>query len=256
MLTSRFTVLISGEDSDRAREAAGVTQTNTDALMVVSLSADQSRVAALSLPRDTVDIPMPDGSLYRGKVNSIERELGIDALVAAMSSLLGIEIDAYVQVDMDDFVQIVDAVGGVDVEVQSPLSDPRLGLALPAGPAHLDGAQALSYTRTRVDMDYARAARQQQVLLALVAKYVDPSTTWSLPALLANLTALQTDLDLDQLPTLLELGRRSVDAEVVGTVLGPPRFALFQGIEGPVRGWVMIPNVPEIRAYARELMGD
>jgi LCP family protein required for cell wall assembly len=256
LLSSRFTVLLSGLDSDRWREAAGITETNTDALMVVSLSPDQSQLVLLSLPRDTVDIPMPDGSIYRGKVNAIERDLGIDALRDAVASLLGIRIDGYVQVDMDNFVRLVNTVGGIDVVVQTPVVDPGLGLNLQPGPAHLDGSQALYYSRTRVDLDYARAARQQQVLLAMVERYVDPSTQWSLPSLLVHLDSLKTDLDLASLPTLLELGRRAQDAGVTGTVLGPPRFALFQGIEGPERGWVMIPNVAEMRAYARSLIPD
>jgi LCP family protein required for cell wall assembly len=256
MLTSRLTVLVSGVDSDRWREAGGVTETNTDALMVVSLSADQSQLVMMSLPRDTVDIPMPDGSTYRGKINGIERELGIDALRDAVASLLGIEIDAYVQVDMDNFVRLVNTVGGIDVMVETPVVDPNLGLNLQPGPAHLDGSQALYYTRTRVDLDYARAARQQQVLRALIARYVDPETEWSFQSLLVHLDSLKTDLDLSRLPTLLELGRRAQDAEVIGQVLGPPRFALFQGIEGPERGWVMIPNVPEMRSYAGSLIPD
>jgi len=106
-------------------------------------------------------------------VNEIARQLGIEALRGAMATLLGVPIDRYVQVDMDDFASIVDAVGGVDVEVETRLSDPKVNLFLEPGPAHLDGVQALGFSRTRVDSDYGRAGRQQQVIIALVRKWLD-----------------------------------------------------------------------------------
>jgi LCP family protein required for cell wall assembly len=255
MLARRFTVLVVGADSNQARRARGE-DVNTDALMVVSVSADKSRIAMLSLPRDTVDIPMPDGSIYHGKVNAIAQRLGIETLRGAMATLIGVPIDRYIRVDMDDFRWLVDAVDGIDVEVKTRIADSQVHLFLDPGPAHLDGAQALSFSRSRADSDYARAGRQQQVILALARKWLDPG----LAALLemARLRdSLETDIGADELPTLLEIGRRSATAEVTGAVLQPPRFSLFVGIEpNSIRGWVMIPNVPEIRAYARSLIFD
>jgi polyisoprenyl-teichoic acid--peptidoglycan teichoic acid transferase len=255
MLARRFTVLVVGADSNQARRARGE-DVNTDALMVVSVSADKSRIAMLSLPRDTVDIPMPDGSIYHGKVNAIAQRLGIEALRGAMATLIGVPIDRYIRVDMDDFQWLVDAVDGIDVEVKTRIADSQVHLFLDPGPAHLDGAQALSFSRSRADSDYARAGRQQQVILALARKWLDPG----LAALLemARLRdSLETDIGADELPTLLEIGRRSATAEVTGAVLQPPRFSLFVGIEpNSIRGWVMIPNVPEIRAYAGSLIFD
>lgn len=257
MLASRFTVLVLGEDTSVARRASGTTITNTDTVMVVSVSADQSSVVALSIPRDTVDIPLADGRIYRGKVNGIVYDLGLEAARGAVATLLGIEIDAYLEIDMDDFVWMVDAVGGVDVEVAGRLYDPRIGVDLQPGPSHLDGAQALAYTRTRNDSDYARAARQQQVLVELAHRWVDPGSGAARIDLLTHLGSLRTDIALSQLATLVEIGRRSVDAEVTAIVMQPPRFAYFVGIEpGTARGWVMIPNVAEMRSVARSLIPD
>jgi LCP family protein required for cell wall assembly len=256
MLAKRFTVLVAGADTSAVRRARGETDENTDALMVVSVSADKSQIAILSLPRDTVDIPMPDGSIYRGKVNGIAQRSGIDVLRGAMASLLGVPIDRYIRIDMDDFAWMVDAVGGIDVEVKSRLADPQVQLFLDPGPAHLNGAQALSYSRTRVDSDYGRATRQQQVIVALARKWLDP-----LPGTLIGavrlLDSLQSDIGLHELTTLFEIGRRSVAAEVNAIVLEPPRFSLFVGFEpNSTRGWVMIPDVPEIQAYARSVLSD
>jgi LCP family protein required for cell wall assembly len=254
MLARRFTVMVAGVDSNAARRARGEDQ-NTDALMVISVSADKSRIDILSLPRDTVDIPMPDGTVYHRKINSIAQRLGIEGLRGAMSTLLGIPIDRYIEVDMDDFTWMVDAVGGIDVDVESRISDSQVHLFLDPGPAHLDGATALSYSRTRADSDYGRAARQQQVMVALARKWLDPGMG-ALIGTVRLLDSLQTDIGLDEITTLLEIGRRSASAEVNAIVLKPPRFSLFVGFEDSPRGWVMIPDVPEIQAYVRSVLVD
>jgi LCP family protein required for cell wall assembly len=254
MLARRFTVMVAGVDSSAVRRARGEDE-NTDALMVISVSADKSRIDIMSLPRDTVDIPMPDGSIYRSKINGIAQDLGIEALRGAMSTLLGIPIDRYIQVDMDDFTWMVDAVGGIDVEVETRIRDSQVHLSLDPGPAHLDGATALSYCRTRADSDYGRAARQQQVMVALARKWLDPGLG-ALIGTVRMLDSLQTDISLEEVPTLLEIGRRSASATVTAIVLEPPRFSLFVGFENSPRGWVMIPDVPEIRAYARSVTAD
>lgn len=255
MLARRFTVMVTGLDSNAARRGRGEDE-NTDALMVIIVSADKSRIDLLSLPRDTVDIPMPDGSIYRGKINNIGQRFGIETLRGAMASLLGVEIDRYIQVDMDDFTWMVDAVGGIDVEVKTRISDSQVNLYLDPGPAHLDGAQALSFSRSRADSDYGRAGRQQQVIVALARKWLDPGLG-ALIGTIRLLDSLQTDIALNEVPTLVEIGRRSTTAAVTAIVLQPPRFSLFVGFEpNSTRGWVMIPDVPEIRAYVDAQLSD
>ena len=256
MLAGRFTVLVAGADTSASRRAGGTTVENTDALMVVSISPDKSRINMISVPRDTVDVPLADGTKYRRKINSIADNLGIEVLRGAVSTLLGIRIDRYVRIDMDDYVWMVDAVGGIDVDVKTHLVDPKVHLNLPAGPTHLDGATALAFSRTRADNDYGRAARQQGVVLALVRKWLDPSAAAVLGAAL-QLHSLQTDISFVELPTLLEIGRRSASATVTAAVLQPPRYSLFAGIEpNSSRGWVIIPNVAEMRRYAKAALSD
>jgi LCP family protein required for cell wall assembly len=255
MLAARFTILVVGVDSSAQRRSTDLPE-NTDALMVVSVSADKSRIDFISLPRDTVDVPLPDGTTYRHKVNSIADARGIEALPGAMSTLLGVPIDHYVRIDMDDFIWLVDAVGGIDLTVKTRIFDREIHLDLKPGPHHMDGALALSFSRTRADSDYARGARQQQVVLALVQKWLDPSAAALLDAAF-NVSSLQTNLSLDELPTLLEIGRRSAAARVTAVVLSPPRYSLFVGNEPhSSRGWVMIPNVAAMRRYARAELSD
>jgi polyisoprenyl-teichoic acid--peptidoglycan teichoic acid transferase len=254
LLNRRITVLVLGADNNDIRRARGFVE-NTDAMLVVSINAAHDQISMLSLPRDTVDVPMANGGTWTGKINSMRLARGYATTVSTFETLFGIPIDYYVEIDMADFGRLVNAVGGVDVVNDHRLYDPAIGLDMPAGPVHLDGNGAARYVRTRQDMDYARAARAQQVLVALVEKFVDPATRLDPFAFLAGLASLHTDIPRDKIATFIELARRARQAKVVGEVMGPPRFAEFQGFAGS-RGWVMIPNVPEMRAYARSVMGD
>ena len=256
LLRNRFTVLAIGEDSNPWRQQRGA-DTRTDALMVVSLSPRQKRISLISLPRDVVDIPMKNGLTFTGKVNGLAQMHGYKALVGAFETMLDIHIDGYVKIDMDNFVDLVDAVGGVRVTNPAWLVDDHLGLSLAPGRVRLDGATALKYTRSRyTSSDYARAARQQQVLVALARKYTNRATDVDLTDLLGTLASLETDLDLAEMPTFLRMGRRAGQAKVTAIVLSPPRFALAWGDQNDGRGWVIIPNVEEMRTYARRALRD
>jgi LCP family protein required for cell wall assembly len=257
LLDSRFTVLVVGEDVSAVRRARGYVGDNTDAIMVVSVSPGQRKVTMLSLPRDTVDIPLPNGQLWRGKVNGIANTYGVDTLRQAMANLWGIEIAYHVKVNMDDLIALVDAVGGIDLKVRTLVQEPRWNLYLTPGDAHLDGYDALAFSRARYyDNDYARAARQQQVIRALARKYTDPDTNVRVGQLLDTLTGLKTNLPMRDLRTLMVLARRAAGAAYVMQVLTPPQFSLATGDQGDGRGWVIVPNVEAMRAYVRSLLGD
>jgi LCP family protein required for cell wall assembly len=255
LLESRLTVLVIGLDSSGSRRAQGM-GANSDTIILASVSADRSEVTLISLPRDTVDIPMPDGTTWSSKVNAIYDQLGVDALVVAAETLFAVPIDGYAQVDMDDLVDLVDAVDGVEVNPPDPLDDPIVDLHLEPGRQTLDGPTALAYVRTRVDTDYGRAARQQEVLLDLVSRLVSPQTDVDVAALLDGLNSFETDLPLDDLPTLLEIARLSESATVTREVLQPPEFITFEGDAGDGRGYILVPDVEAIRDLAARTIGD
>ena len=143
LLDRRWNVLFVGIDHSAEREAQGL-PVNSDAIMLVSLSADQSELTLVSLPRDTVDVPLPDGGTYSGKINGLFAEQGIEGLRGAMEGVFGVPIDAHVVLDMDDMAALIDAVGGVDVNPPEALNDDVFtGLHLEAGPQELDAATAL-----------------------------------------------------------------------------------------------------------------
>lgn len=254
LLSRRLTVLVIGLDSSQARRDRNA-PVNSDTLMLASLSADQSELTLVSLPRDAVDIPMPDGSTWQRKVNAIYATEGVDRLVGAMQELYRVPIDGYAYVDMNDLAALVDAVGGVDVDPAAPLVDHRKHLDIPAGPQHLDGDTALLYVRTRVDTDFGRAARQQEVLLELVHRLVDPQTDVDLGQLLDGLNTFGTDLPLRDIPTFLELARRAQHATVNGEVLGPA-YQTFQGDRGDGRGYIIQMNLDAVRGFVAATIGS
>jgi LCP family protein required for cell wall assembly len=254
LLDQRWTVLYLGTDMNTTREEDGLTP-STDALMVISVAPDQSEVAMISLPRDTVDVPLPDGSTYTGKINALYEEQGIEAVVGAMEELYQLPIDGYVVLDMEDFTALVDAVDGVDVDPEVPLVDPIVQLDLEAGPQELDASTTLSYVRTRVDQDYGRMARQQEVLVSLIERLTDPERDVDLGEVLDGLDSLETDLPLEDLATLLEVASRATDAELRELVIQPP-LIVSEGDQGDGRGYILEMDVEAIRAEVSELIGE
>jgi LCP family protein required for cell wall assembly len=245
LLTQRLTVLLVGLDLNEVRREEGEAQ-NTDALMLLSISADQSQVVLVSLPRDTVDIPLPDGSVYDEKINALYAERDLETLVGAMEELYGVPTDGHVLLDMDDFTSLVEAVDGATVNPPEPLSDPQINLDLQPGEQELDPQTTLSYVRTRVDQDYGRMGRQQEVIVDLVRRLVDPEREIDLRALADGLESLETDLSLDDLPTYAEIARRAQSAEVTNLLIEPPLIT-FEGDRGDGRGYILEPDVEAIR---------
>jgi LCP family protein required for cell wall assembly len=264
-LDERVNVLIIGIDKTAARRA-----TLTDTMMVVSLDPVAQTVSMVSIPRDMVGVPLGDGDVFGPKINSLlsyaERhpdefpDGGVAALQGALGALLGIEIDYYAQMDFDGFRTMVDAVGGIDVDVERAFSDPEYdgrGFSITAGPHHLDGKTALAYVRSRKadgESDFTRAARQQQVLLGLRdAAMSGGSLLWELPGLLDAVGGtFRTDVPVGLLPQLAavadEMDRDAVTRAVI-------RHPLVRS-ERTQYGSSLVPDVAAILAMAAELFPD
>lgn len=253
MLGERFTALFIGTDANEQREAEGAAVL-ADALMVISVSPDQSEVVMISMPRDLFDVPLGDGSTYAAKINALYSERGIDVTVAAMEATYGIDIPYHAVMDMDDFTALVDAVDGVTVNPPEPLVDPIVDLDLPAGEQEIDATTALAYVRTRIDMDYGRMGRQQEVLEQIALKALDVEGDIDFGALAEGFESLETNVPLDKISTLLELARRAQEAEVTNFLLQPPQFITFEGDRGDGRGYILEANFEAIRERVAELI--
>jgi LCP family protein required for cell wall assembly len=251
LLNRRVTFLLLGTDQNAARKARGEVPL-TDAMIVMSVNAKHTRVTMISLPRDTVDVPLPDGSVWHSKLNALYSAKGVDTLKKAIENLFAATIDFTILVNMDDLVSIVNAFGGVDVTVAKPIADPTIGLNIKAGRQHLDGKTALLYSRSRhTTNDFERAARQQQVLFALLAKF-NAGKKIDVLGLLKGLSGLKTDVPDDKLPTLAEIARRSKKATLNSQVLQPPRF--YAVASDPVRGYILEPRLDAIRSFTQPLL--
>ena len=158
----RVNVLLIGMDSGIGRNTL-----LSDTMIVVSLDPVGKTVSMASIPRDMVDVPLPDGRKFRGKINSLVSYArwhpgkfpgakdGQSVLAAALGTLLNLKIDSWAQVNLPGFVSLVDAVGGVNINVTDGFCDPRYkeygikGFNITPGRYHMDGEEALAYARVR-----------------------------------------------------------------------------------------------------------
>jgi LCP family protein required for cell wall assembly len=234
----RINILLMGIDSGPNR-----TQALTDSLIVVSLDPVGHTVSMLSIPRDLVDVPLGNGNTFSPKINSLlgwaNRHKadfpngGTRALEDAIGALLKIPIHYFAKVDLGGFVTMVDAVGGVDIEVAKRIADPNYGgfgvgpgWSIDPGLHHLDGANALAYARIRKstgESDFTRAARQQQVLIAIRDQAVARNLLFSLPALMSSLSdTVRTDVPRELLPELAALAEQIGGDQTTQAVLTSP----------------------------------
>lgn len=182
-MEARVNVVLIGMDSGVGRNTA-----LTDTMIVASLDPIGGTISMVSIPRDMVDVPLPDGRAFRAKINSLVSyvrwhpaqfpgyESGQDVLAAALGELLGLRIEHWAQVDLGGFVRVVDSVGGIVVNVRRGFCDPGYdeyginGFGISPGRYLMNGNQALAYARIRKaagESDFTRAARQQEIIAGL-----------------------------------------------------------------------------------------
>ncbi len=271
----RLNILLIGADQ-RPKESTF----NTDTLIVASIDPDSGQVAMFSIPRDTVDVPLPPGpwqsvfgTSYDGKINSLwtaatarpdlfpgnQAQRGFGALKTVLGNLYGIDIKYYVEVNFDGFRKVIDALGGVTIDVQVPVMDDyypgddgRLHrIYIPAGIQHMTGAQALVYARARhASTDFDRAQRQQRVLLSLKQQSDIGSLIGKLPDLVQALrAAVHTDIPINQLPKLMGLAGSIDTTNLRSFVFAPPIYQTQYNNDptGKGRGYIIVPNVAKIR---------
>jgi LCP family protein required for cell wall assembly len=255
---------------------------NTDTLITVSIDPQSRQVVMFTLPRDTVDVPIPPGparsvygSVYRGKINSwyvavrdradwfpgTNATRGYNGLKAVLGELYGLEIKYYVEVNFEGFRKAVDALGGVTINVQVPILDDQFPRAaghrermyVPAGMQHMTGQQALDYARSRKSTsDFDRGARQQRVLLSLRQQLDIGRILPSIDALAVALQqSIRTDIPRELVPQLLGLADQ-VDTHAIRSVIFTPPFYQQEFLNAPNRGYIIVPRVSRIRTAVKE----
>ena len=203
--TSRFTVLVMG--LDRRAGETGLSY-RTDTMLLVSVDPATNSLGILSIPRDLyVEVP-GYSELQRVNTPMVLGELrqpgyGPQLAMQTVQYNLGIRGHDYLASDFNAFVQFVDAIGGIMLDVPYNISDPfypdmNYGydpFYIRAGEQVLDGATALKYARTRHgDNDFQRAQRQQMVVQAIREKILSPET---LPQLIIQSPSIWANLEDD-----------------------------------------------------------
>ncbi len=246
---ARTNVLILG--LDRRPEQGFIVR--SDVVMLVTACPQTPRLGLLSIPRDLyVEVPRYGNNRINTAHFWGEREAvggGPDLAMETVVHNFRVPVQHYVRVDFDGFRAVVDAVGGIDVVVEKPIVDNAyptedygtMRIEIPAGPQRMDGERALQYVRTRRGAsDFERAARQQQVVMALLRRVVTPQNWPRLPAVVQTV-AENVDMNLGPVEilrlsvTVLRVGVDNIEHHVIDRDMTRPWTT-------PTGGAVLLPR--------------
>lgn len=195
--------LVTGIDYNTIDASAGTARGKlTDVIMVVQLNLETQKVNILQIPRDTY---VGTDVSSTGKINGVYGRSGLEGLAQVIYDRFKLPIDHYVNVIMDGFIHIVDAVGGVDINIQESFT--LEGVTFTPGMNHLDGIEAEKFVRERYSRgsDIGRLDAQRQFLSAMFKKFkslsLDEITTL-VPVVMEEVT---TDLNVKTVLSLVEV---------------------------------------------------
>lgn len=250
--TKKFTVLLLGAD-DRPGEPG-----RSDTMLLGFVDLNAGNVNLLSVPRDSyVNIPGHGAD----KINAAYA-FGKEQLTKpTVEQMIGQPIDYTFVVNMQGFQSVVDAVGGVDINIdedmnyEDPYDTPPLSIHLTKGPHHLYGLDALHYVRFRHDAqsDWGRMARQQNFLKALLQAVKKPQNIAQLPKLLSLVfdpNVVRTNLSLSQLTQLATIAKDKLGAQSIAS----------QTLQGEdwwsPEAYYLVLNFAEMRSTIHKLAGQ
>lgn len=191
-----LTFLVVGSDTPAEVAAGELPAGRSDVMMLVRVTGDRRNAQVISLPRDSwVSVP----GVGMAKLNAAYAYGGPRLLIETVETLTGVRIDHYAAVDFAGFVQMTDALGGVEVQVaQTTTSGPY---TYRAGSNHLDGQEALQYVRQRHGLpggDFDRVQRQQQYLQSVFTSLSRQDVLLDMEALDSFLLALTDAVVVDE----------------------------------------------------------
>jgi polyisoprenyl-teichoic acid--peptidoglycan teichoic acid transferase len=271
---TNLAILLVGTDQD--------TGVLTDTILIAFINRKTERIALLSLPRD-LQIEMRDGTHQKinevaSRVGGKDMRKGLDALEQTVNHTFGIALDGYARLDIKAFQQIVDRLGGIDVDVppgphgeglQYDDSEQNLHINLKPGPQHLNGYDAMCFVRWRHDNrgnisdgnaagDLGRMQRQQQFLQAIAAKVASKMGANKLEA--AKTAMALAKSTYDNLTTNLKLSDVQAIAQMARAVDTAGIDAGTAALKGqgtlPGGGFVFLPDVEGTQALIGQFQGE
>ena len=238
--------------------------TRSDSMIIVSINRERQQVKMTSLMRDTWII-QPGTSKHR-KLTELCAVGGPEMTIQAIEDNFGVEIDDYALISMEGIAEIIDLLGGVDIDVteaeRKALNKGLFDLSSLSGMeklqesgenVHLNGNQATAFARIRkIDSDYVRTDRQRTVLMAMARKLKDGASAGTLLTIVnVLLNYVETDLSISD---ILEIGTVGLDMDL-STVeeLRLPADGTFEsGMYGNV--WCIKPNFEKNAALLQEFI--
>ena len=255
----RYNILLLGGDAGPDREGL-----RPDSIRVMSIDAETGQAVSIGLPRNMEGVPFPDDSPLKAVypegygsidgcdvdvclLNSIYTEVelkspemypdavasgsepGIEAMRDAAEGITGLEIQYYVLIDMYGFQQLIDALGGVtinvpeDIPIHADETFTTVAEWIPAGEQHLDGNHALWYARSRHGTsDYDRMARQLQIQEAVLAQFNPANVLTKFQEIAAaGSQVVKTDVPQGMLGYFVDLARKTKELPVIAVELVP-----------------------------------
>lgn len=226
----------------------------SDTMMVASVDPVKKKAYLFSIMRDTY-IKIPDKGSDR--INAAIT-YGPNKAMETVSELLGIPIQYYVYTDFQGFIELVDAIGGVDFYVEkdmrytSKADNHEYDINLKKGQQHLDGNSALQYVRFRHDAmsDYTRTERQRNFLKAVAEKTISTTSIMKLPSILEKVNPyIDTNLTIND---MWKLATVAYDSKMAGSEQIPPMNLL---VEKNVGGSdvLVVRNDDELKEFVQEV---
>ncbi|MGC1211395.1 MAG: LCP family protein [Micromonospora sp.] len=262
-------ILMLGSDSRDPEKTSG---SRTDTIIVAHLPADRKSAQLISIPRDTwVSVPRSADGQHGGrdaKINAAFAWGGVPLMVQTVEKFTGVRIDHVAMIDFAGFKDIIDALGGVEVDVEKSFTSIHPPYrAFTAGPQQLDGEAALDYSRQRkqfADGDFARIRHQQQVIKAILDKAASGGILTNPAKLNSFVKATSNSVSVDENMSLLDMANqmRGVRGSNLSFLTSPTKGTGRRGSESVVLAdpervdacydAVRRDAVEEIKQYARK----
>lgn len=250
----RVNILLMGGDS-RGLKKNEVPR--SDSIMIVSMDPVTKRGYIFSVLRDTyVDIP----GHGQDRINTAIATGGPNLAMKTVEDLLGIPINYYVYADFKGFIALVDAVGGIDIDVEKDMkySDAADGhiydINLKKGPQHLDGKHALQYVRFRHDAtsDFTRTERQRKFMMAIADKLQGTFSLIKMPQIINKVDPyIETNMSFSNLVKLASLGFEVKNHQTISHQLPPDKLLKEEKIHGAA---VITTDKTAVREFVKQTL--